>query len=95
MKLYEDDVAPNCRRVRIFLTEKGIDIPGEKLSVAGGDNLSEAYQAKNPHGVLPLLELDDGTRIGESVAICRYFEELHPEPNLLGSTALEKAAVDM
>lgn len=95
MKLYEDKVAPNCRRVRVFLSEKRIEVSGVQIGIISGENLESSYLAVNPHGLLPLLELDDGTRLGESSAICRYFEELHPDPPLMGRTALEKATVDM
>ncbi|MYM61933.1 glutathione S-transferase family protein [Pseudomaricurvus sp. HS19] len=95
MKIYEARVAPNPRRVRIFLAEKGIDMQYVELDVMGGENLSPALRAKNPSTKVPFLELDDGTCIGESVAICRYFEELQPEPPLFGRTPLEKAQVEM
>ena len=65
------------------------------MNIMAGDNLTPEYLAKNPHGLLPLLELDDGTLLGESVAICRYFEELHPEPPLMGSGAMDKAVIEM
>lgn len=95
MKLYEYDFAPNCRRVRILLAEKGVVIAGDKVDIMAGENLTDAYKAINPHGLLPVLELDDGARIWESTAICRYLEALHPEPNLLGSDPLETATVEM
>lgn len=95
MKIYETQTAPNPRRVRIFLAEKGIEMEFVQLDLAGGDNLSEAMRAKNVTTKVPFLELDDGTHIGESMAICRYFEEIHPKTPLLGTNPLQKAQVEM
>lgn len=95
MKIYDTKTAPTPRRVRIFLAEKGIDIEYEQVDLVKGDNLSKAMRAKNPIGKIPVLELDDGTCIGESDAICLYFETLYPEPALMGTTALEKATIAM
>lgn len=96
MKLYETKTAPNPRRVRMFLAEKGItDVEYVQLDLVAGDNLSEEMRAKNPTTKVPFLELDDGTCIGETLAICRYFEEIQPEPPLMGRTPLEKAQVEM
>jgi len=95
MKLYETKVAPNARRVRMFLAEKNIDLECIEIDLKGGGNLTEEFKAKNPFAKVPVLELDDGTIISESVAICRYFEELHPEPSLMGETPLEKAQIEM
>ncbi len=95
MKLYEDDIAPNCRRVRLLLAEKGVEMAGEKVSVLEGDNLSEAYRAINPHGLVPSLELDDGSYLWESTAICRFLEAQYPEPCLMGADALETAKIEM
>ncbi len=94
MKLYDCQTAPNPRRVRIFLVEKGVDIPKTEVSILEGENLKPEYLAVNPRGLLPTLELDDGSRIDETVAICRYIEETHPEPNLMGRDALEKAQIE-
>jgi glutathione S-transferase len=94
VKLYDMRVAPNPRRVRIFLAEKGIDIAKVEVNIRAGENLQPGFLAVNPRGVLPALELDDGTVIDESTAICRYFEALQPEPPLLGSTPLEIALVE-
>lgn len=94
MKLYDMVKAPNPRRVRMFLHEKGIAVPCEPVDIAGGGNLAPAYLAINPRGVVPTLVLDDGTTIDESMAICRYFDALHPEPDLFGRTALEIAQVE-
>ena len=82
MKLYDFTRAPNPRRVRIFLGEKGITVAWR---FAGANRTPEALR-RNPYGGLPVLELDDGTCIAESVAICRYFEDLHHQPALMGST---------
>ncbi|HXW84311.1 MAG TPA: glutathione S-transferase [Candidatus Binataceae bacterium] len=95
MKLYEFTQAPNPRRVRIFLAEKGINVPTEQVNLASADNRKPEFVKRNPMGTLPVLELDDGTNLAESVAICRYFEELHPEPNLLGRDAKERAVIEM
>lgn len=94
MKLYDMRVAPNPRRVRIFLAEKGIEIPTVEINIRAGENLAPGFLAVNPRGVLPTLQLEDGTIIDESTAICRYFEELRPDPPLLGQGALEKAMVE-
>ena len=95
MRLYDLKAAPNARRVRIYLAEKGLDIPMVEVDIAKGENRSTDYLSKNPLGKMPLLELDDGSCIAESMAICRYFEELHPEPPLFGRNALERAQVEM
>ena len=95
MKIYDYPQAPNPRRVRIFLAEKGIEIPFETVDITKRTNREPAFLAKNPLGGIPVLELDDGTCIAESVAICRYFEALHPEPPLFGTTPLEQARIEM
>ena len=95
MKLYDTKTAPNPRRVRIFLAEKGIEVPTVQVDIAGGENRRSPYVDKNPLAGVPMLELDDGTIIAESVAICRYFEELHPDPPLLGTDAEDRALVEM
>lgn len=95
MKIYETHTAPNPRRVRIFLAEKGIDMEYVQLDIAAGENLNEAMRSKNVTTKVPFLELDDGTHIGETMAICRYFEEIQPEPPLLGTSPLQKAQVEM
>ena len=86
--------APNPRRVRIFLAEKGVDLPETNVDMRKREHKSPEFRAKNSMGQLPALELDDGTCISETVAICRYFEETHPEPPLFGRTPVEKALVD-
>lgn len=95
MKLYDFALAPNPRRVRMFLAEKGIEVPTEQVNTREAQQFSEAFQKINPRGTVPVLVLDDGTAITESVSICRYFEALHPEPPLLGRNAREQALVDM
>ena len=95
MKLYDSRTAPNPRRVRIFLAEKGISVPVEEVDIVSAQNRSAEFRAKNAMGTLPVLELDDGTTIAESVAICRYFEELQPEPPLMGTDAKDRALVEM
>jgi glutathione S-transferase len=94
MKLYDMRVAPNPRRVRVFLAEKGIEVPRVEINIRAGENLKPEFLAINPRGVLPTLQLEDGTVIDESTAICRYFEELRPDPPLMGRTALEKAMIE-
>jgi len=95
MKLYDNVMAPNPRRVRIFLAEKGITVPTEQVDIAKAANRAPEYLAKNPLGGVPILELDDGSILTESVAICLYFEGLHPQPPLLGVDARDKAFVEM
>jgi glutathione S-transferase len=95
MKLFDGGRAPNPRRVRVFLAEKGIEVPLVPIDMAALEHREQDVASRNPLRRLPVLELDDGTIITESVAICRYFEELHPEPALFGKGALGKALVEM
>ena len=95
MKLYDFTLAPSPRRVRIFLAEKGIAIPLEQVDIMRNANRTPEFYRKNPSGSLPILELDDGSHLSESVAICRYFEETHPLPALFGVGAKEQAMVEM
>ena len=95
MKLYNHSQAPNPRRVRIFMAEKGISLPMEEIDLMAGKNRAPEFLAKNPSGGLPVLELDDGGCIAESVAICRYLEGQHPEPNLMGRNPREQAEIEM
>ncbi len=96
MKLYNENMpAPNPRRVRMYLAEKGIEVPLEHISMMKREHKSPEFRAKNSLGQVPSLELDDGTVISESVSICRYFEALHPEPALFGKTPVEIALIDM
>jgi glutathione S-transferase len=95
MKLYDFARAPNPRRVRIFLAEKGVEVPTEQVDIVTLKQKSPDFTALNPLQRVPVLVLDDGTIVSESVAICRYFEELRPEPPLFGRGALEAAMVEM
>lgn len=95
MKLYDDKLAPNPRRVRIFLAEKGITVPTVNVEILKGEHKTDGYRKVNSLQGVPALELDDGTVIAESVAICRYFEELHPNPPLLGIDPKDRAIVEM
>ena len=95
MLLYDSKVAPNPRRVRIFLAEKGIEVPTRQVDIGTAESRKPHFLAKNPLGALPVLELDDGTCIAESVAICRYFEEVQPSPPLMGTDARDRAIVEM
>src|ERR1700689_264348 len=96
MKLYDEgNPAPNPRKVRIFLAEKGIDVPRERVRIMRREHKAPEFMKKNSLGQVPVLELDDGTHLSESVAICRYFEALHPAPALFGRDAREQAMVEM
>jgi glutathione S-transferase len=95
MRLYDAGRAPNPRRVRVFLAEKGVSVPLVPVDLGRLEHKSPAFVAVNPLQRTPALELDDGTVITESIAICRYFEELHPTPALFGTGALERAVVEM
>jgi glutathione S-transferase len=94
MKLYDWHAAPNPKRVRMFLAEKELDLTIVEVS-GEGLRLRPDYVEKFPQAMVPMLELNDGRQIGESMAICRYLEELHPAPPLLGRNAYERAQVDM
>ncbi len=95
MKLYDSVFAPNPRRVRIFLAEKGIEVPTVRVDLGTLEHKGDAFSAVNPLQRTPALELDDGSILTESVAICRYFEELQPKPPLFGRTMRERAFVEM
>jgi glutathione S-transferase len=96
LKLYGAPMpAPNPRRVRIFLAEKGIDLPETPVDIMKREHKSDEHRARNSLGQVPTLELDDGTCISETVAICRYFDETQPDPPLFGRTPAEKALIDM
>ena len=84
MKLYDHATAPNPRRVRVFLAEKGIEVETVAIDLQAGEHKTPEFLTKNMNGQIPVLELDDGSCISESVAICRYFEALHPDPPLFG-----------
>ena len=95
MKLYDGGRAPNPRRTRVFLAEKGITLPLEQVDLGALKHKSPGYKAINPLQRVPALVLDDGTVITESIAICRYFEALQPDPALFGRGALEIARIEM
>ena len=95
MKLYDGGRVPNARRVRMFLSEKGLSVPLVPVDLGKKEHLSPEFRARNPLARVPVLELDDGTILTESIAICRYFEVLHPEPALFGRSALEIARIEM
>jgi len=94
MKFY-NSIGPNPRIVRMFMAEKGINIPMVEIDLMKGDNRKEPYLAKNAHGQMPALELEDGSTVCEITAICEYLEDKHPSPPLLGKTAEEKAETRM
>ena len=93
MKFYDCTTAPSPRRVRIFLAEKGIILPTVQVDLRNGEQFTPAFRAINPDCTVPVLELDDGTVIGDAVAICVYLEEVHPEPPLIGTTPKDRAIV--
>lgn len=95
MKLYDHPTAPNPRRVRVYLAEKGIEVDRVDVDIMAMEHKSPEFLAKNLNGQIPVLELDDGDCISESVAICRYFEALHPDPTMFGTTPLQIAKIDM
>ena len=95
MKLYDMKLAPNPRRVRIFIAEKGIDnIERIEIDIARGENLEADYLEINPRGLLPTLVLDDGSCLDETIAICRYLEDIYPDPNLMGASPLERVQIE-
>ena len=91
MHLYDFPQSPNCRRVRMYLAEKGLALTLTPLDLFTGEQKTVAFLGKNPFGAVPLLELDDGSIIAESLAIIEYLEELHPDPPLFGTTPFERA----
>ncbi len=95
MKLYTHPRTASSRRVRLFVAEKRLTIPEVRVDLASHENWGSEYRAKNPAGTVPMLELDDGTHLAETVAICRYLELTHPEPPLFGSSPREQAVVEM
>lgn len=94
MKFY-NSVGPNPRVVKMFMAEKGLDIPRVEVNLMGGENREDAYKAKNPSGQMPALELDDGVVLAEILPICEYLEETHPNPPLIGTNAEERAITRM
>jgi glutathione S-transferase len=95
LKLYQSNASPNSRRVRIYLAEKGLTVPVVPVDLGAKEQFSDAYRAINPRSQVPSLMLDDGSVIGEVLAIWRYLEEAYPDPPLLGSTPKDKALVTM
>src|SRR5262249_25831361 len=93
MKFYDCASAPSPRRVRIFLAEKGITVPTIQVNLRSGEQFSEAFRAINPDCTVPVLLLDDGTAISDAIAICVYFEAIHPDPPLMGSGPADRALV--
>ena len=91
MKLYDFVGAPNPKKVRVYLAEKGIQVPLESVNIIAGENRSPEFLAKNPAGGLPVLELDDGSHLTESLAIIELFEEQNPNPPMIGTTPVERA----
>ncbi|MFQ5456918.1 MAG: glutathione S-transferase family protein [Myxococcota bacterium] len=91
MKLYHHPFAPNPRKVRVYIAEKGLPMDYEVVEIGRGENRTPAFLAKNPMGSVPVLEMDDGGFLTESLAIMEYLEELHPEPPMIGTTPLERA----
>ncbi len=94
MKLF-DSIGPNPRVVKMFMAEKGIDLPRHKIDLLAGENRQAAYTKVNPHGTTPALEIDEGEIIAEITAICEYLEELHPGPALIGETPMQRALTRM
>ncbi len=90
MKFYDCATAPSPRRVRIFLSEKGLSVPTVQVDLRNGEQFTPAFRALNPGCTVPVLELDNGTTITDILSICRYFEELHPDPSLMGQNAEER-----
>lgn len=93
MKIYDFVGAPNPKNVRVYLAEKGLSVPTEQVNIITGENRTPGFLKKNPLGGLPVLELDDGSYLTESLAIMEYFEEQHPNPPLIGATPLERPRV--
>ena len=95
MKLYDFKLAPSAQRVQVYLAEKGLEVPTEQVNVREGALFVEPFMSLNPFHCVPFMVLDDGTAIAESMSICSYLEELHPEPPLFGRTPAERAVIDM
>ena len=93
MKIYDFVGAPNPQKLRVYLAEKGITVPMEQVNIVTGENRTPEFLKKNPLGGLPVLELDDGSYLTESLAIMEYFEELHPNPPMIGANPLQRARV--
>jgi len=97
MKIYEERIAPNARRVRMFLAEKEVidNIEFVQVDLKAGENISKEFREKNPLAKIPVLELDNGDYLSESVAICRYFEAVHPQHPMMGVSPIEQATIEM
>ena len=95
MKLYNFAPAPNAQRVQVFINEKNIEIEQVELNVRDGEQFQEPFKNMNPFNCIPFLELDDGTVISETISICRYLEELYPNPSLFGLSREDRALIDM
>ena len=96
MKLYDNKMANSPRKVRMFLAEKNIaNVEMVEINMMEGEHKTPEYRAIAPNSRIPALQLDDGTVIMESTAICRYLESLHPEPNLFGESPIEIASIEM
>jgi glutathione S-transferase len=97
MKIYEEKQAPNARRVRIFLAEKNLlnSIEFEQVDLKSGGNITADFKQKNPIAKVPVLAMEDGSFLSESMAICRYFEALYPETSLMGTTPQQQAVIEM
>ena len=95
MKIYDFVGAPNPKKLRVYLAEKGIRVPFEPVDILAGETRKPEFQKKNPMGGLPVLELDDGTCLNESLAIIEYFEELHPAPPMIGTTPLDPSLANV
>lgn len=95
MKLYDFPIAPNPQRVNMFLAEKKVQIPRIEINTRQKEQFTDDYKSVNSICQVPTLELDDGTCITESMAICRYIEELHPEPVLFGESSIDRALIEM
>jgi glutathione S-transferase len=93
MKLYDFPQSPNCRKVRIYLAEKGLSVPLQPVNLLAGEQRAPEFLRRNPFGAVPILELEDGAVIPESLAIIEYLEEQHPEPPLLGTEPLGRALI--
>ena len=93
MKLYDHPTAPNPRRVHVFMAEKGIEIERINIDMQKGEHKTEAFMQKNANGQIPVLELDDGAHISESISICRYLEALQPSPTMFGDTAEDMVSI--
>lgn len=93
MKLHDFAGAPNPKKVRVYLAEKGLSLPVQPVDILSGQNRTPEFLSRNPLGGLPVLELDDGSHLTESLAIIEYLEELHPTPSMVGGTPLERARV--